>query len=178
VDANAFCPAFEKVFIEGATRLVVDSVSNSRGRLRYSEALIMAMFMVIGSFRAVSRKEAERKRTRLIPLRESGLATNGGVRESLGKPLKAEISIPLGGESFMLPAQPQQSDVTALHDGAGELLDAQIARRNGEGCTHPRSDSLESIDLRKFGGDHILGGQFRTLSIETVSMVLWRLRKI
>jgi hypothetical protein len=80
---------------------VVDSVSIARGRLRYSVALVMVVSMMIGSFRAVRVEETERTHW-LLPLRGSGLATNGSVREGFGEALQSEVFVPLGREAFLL----------------------------------------------------------------------------
>jgi len=56
--------------------LVGDSVSNPRGRLRYSVALVRVVSMTASSFRAVSTREQRSGRVR-PPKTESGLAGDG-----------------------------------------------------------------------------------------------------
>jgi hypothetical protein len=78
------------------------------------------------SFRAVGSERNGAETHGRLPPRGSELAANGGIREGLHEALQSEISVPLGGEAFVLLVQVEKGDVVATHDRAGELLDGDV----------------------------------------------------
>jgi hypothetical protein len=75
------------------------------------------------------RLKGERRRSGdalAVPAPRGGLATNGGVREGFSEALQVEVSVPLGGEAFMLSVQAGKGDIAPIDEGAGELLHADV----------------------------------------------------
>ena len=63
----------------------------------------------------------------LVPLRrESGLATNALVRESLHESLRVEVLVPQGSETFVFVVKLRVKTVVAVTNETAQLLDSGV----------------------------------------------------
>src|ERR1700679_1967115 len=109
--------------------LVLDSVSNARGRLRYSVALAMVLvFMAMAPFERLHCVGCCEADALSHPLRGGkGLGAWGLLLlEGFGEALQSQVVVPPLGESLVLLVKADEVNVVIANDGAAPLLHANV----------------------------------------------------